>query len=223
MERAGGLRKGERSIQLQDEAIVERIVQGEQELYRLLVERHRNMLYGLIYGVLRHPRDAEDALQEALMRIYLSLPQFRGQSFKAWISRIAVNGAIDLRRSRARKQALVTVGSHAQTEGISGALAGGDYAAPTAGGRMDDWVHDGTGCSPPAETVVLHQERKERVEAMVEAMPEGYSSVVRAFYLEEKSQREIAEAEQIEVKSVESRLYRAKQWMRKHWKEDDLT
>ncbi|UVI29907.1 sigma-70 family RNA polymerase sigma factor [Paenibacillus spongiae] len=180
--------------------------------------------------MLRHTKDAEDALQEAFVRIYLSLPQYRGQGFKAWASRIAVNIAIDAQRKRMRK-AEVLIGSYEGSAHTTGdGHAGGERSRL---GRTSDNAAEsigagtrGTGAianhSPPAEVEVLERERCERVRELVEEMPVGYGSVVRSYYLEDKNQREIAAQERIELKSVESRLYRAKRWMRKHWKEEDL-
>ncbi|MCQ6561881.1 sigma-70 family RNA polymerase sigma factor [Paenibacillus mendelii] len=204
--------------------------EGDKEAYRKLVECHRDALYGLIWGVLRHAKDAEDALQEALVRIYLSLPQYRGQGFKAWSSRIAVNIAIDAKRKRVRKSEIL-IGAYEGTGYASddrgagrgqsqlGRSSGEGVGAVEADGRKDEAL---ASHSPPAEAEAMERERRERVRELVEAMPTGYGTVVRSYYLEDKNQREIAAQEQIELKSVESRLYRAKRWMRKHWKEEDL-
>lgn len=210
---------GTREAESDEESIIGRVLAGDREAFRLLAVRHRQRLYALAWGVLRHPKDAEDALQEALVRMYLSLPQYKGQSFKAWSARIAVNCAIDLRRKRERMQPWAAEAGHG-AEPRERARAKQPEAE--AGGSTPDGDY-WSGCAPPAETEALARERKQQVHEMVDAMPDGYGAVVRAYYFEEKNQRQIAEEASLEVKSVESRLYRAKQWLRKRWKEDDFT
>lgn len=130
------------------------------------------------------------------MRIYLSLPQYRYQGFKTWISRIAVNKSIDLKRSRMRKPEEL---SEATEELVL------EHAAANE-----------------VEDIFLRKERHDRLRQKVNELPPNYRNVVVAYYIEEKSYQEIAHREGIEIKSVESRLYRAKKWLREHWKEGDL-
>ncbi|TYP75712.1 RNA polymerase sigma factor (sigma-70 family) [Paenibacillus methanolicus] len=214
----------ERETDNNDETIVRRVLAGDREAFRLLAVRHRQRLYALAWGVLRHPKDAEDALQEALVRMYLSLPQYKGQSFQAWSARIAVNCAIDLRRKRERTRqwgAGPADGTEPRERAEGQTSWTGREEAATGGPSSEGDYR--SGCAPPAETEALARERKQQVRDMVDAMPEGYGAVVRAYYFEEKNQRQIAEEASLEVKSVESRLYRAKQWLRKRWKEEDFT
>ncbi|MFC4100362.1 RNA polymerase sigma factor [Paenibacillus xanthanilyticus] len=214
----------EREADNSDEKIVGRVLAGDREAFRLITVRHRQRLYALAWGVLRHPKDAEDALQEALVRMFLSLPHYKGQSFQAWSARIAVNCAIDLRRKRERTRQLNAGPANGTElrENVEGRTSWTERVeAATAAGSLEGDYRDG--CAPPAETEALRREREQQVRDMVDAMPEGYGAVVRAYYFEEKNQRQIAEETSLAVKSVESRLYRAKQWLRKRWKEEDFT
>ncbi|MFK4998459.1 RNA polymerase sigma factor [Bacillus sp. N9] len=62
-----------------DEALIEKILQGNDHAFRLLVEKYRNTVFYTTYGVLRNEKDAEDAAQEVFMKIYTSLPNTRGK------------------------------------------------------------------------------------------------------------------------------------------------
>ena len=66
-------------------------------------------IFHTVYSVLRNEKDAEDAAQEVFLKIYTSLPQYEKQGFKTWITRIAVNHAIDIRRKQVRRQEDQTV------------------------------------------------------------------------------------------------------------------
>jgi len=212
----------------QDNEWINRVLEGDQDAYRNLIERHRGNLYKLVWGVLLHTKDAEDALQEALIRIYCSLPQYRGQGFQSWASRIAINIAIDAKRKKMRQPEILsdTIDSGAsslQHTPKYEAYTGDHDGAPQTSRGLNHLVAEPyCAHSQPAEVEALKREKRSRIRKLVESMPTGYSNAVRSFYLEQKNQQEIAIQEQIAVKSVESRLHRAKQWMRRHWKEEDL-
>ena len=71
------------------------------DLYTELIELHRDELRAHCTRILRSPHDAEDALQEALLRAWRSLPQFEGRgSLRSWLYRIATNASIDQLRQR---------------------------------------------------------------------------------------------------------------------------
>ncbi|SFT25599.1 RNA polymerase sigma factor [Paenibacillus sp. BC26] len=205
--------------------MIVQIQNGDREAYAELVARYRDELYRLIWSVVRDRRDAEDTLQETFVRIYLALPDYRGDGFKAWASRTAVNLAIDCRRRNTRKEALLQRAGHeALSQGEARQAIG---VRPK--GNLSSAQHGASSCAeaaaghaPPAELEALKRDRKRRVRALVSTLPEGYRRVVRSYFLEDRPYKEIAEHEQLQVKSVESKLYRARQWMRKHWKEEDL-
>lgn len=181
--------------------MIDRIMVGDDEAFRLLTRRYANYVYRIAYGVLQNAKDAEDAAQEAFVQVYLSLSRYERKGLKAWLARIAVNKAIDWKRK------------------ISGRK---ELPLPDA-----ETVHHrrleraGPAAAASAEAAVLDRERRERIARNIDALPENYRSVIVAYYLEEKSYRQIAAELGVEVKTVESRLYRAKQWMRTHWREDD--
>ncbi|WFA15951.1 RNA polymerase sigma factor [Paenibacillus mucilaginosus] len=173
------------------------MIDGDREAFRELVERYGTDLYKAVYSVLHSAGDAEDVTQEVLLKIYSSLPQYRHGGLKTWLTRIAVHKAIDYKRSKDRKREQLT----------------------------EEWEAIGAAArSPgsPVEEKVLRRDRRERVRENLERLPGAYRDVVVAFYLEDKSYQQIADEQQVAVKTVESKLYRAKQYMRKAWREEDL-
>ena len=84
-----------------DEVLVHRAQRGERYAFEKLVERHEQRLYTLAARVLGSREDAADAVQEALIRAWVSLPKFRGDArFSTWLYRIVVNAAHDVRAKR---------------------------------------------------------------------------------------------------------------------------
>ena len=80
-----------------DESIwIARSRAGDTRSYRLLVERHRDRVYGLALRILRSPADAEEVAQDAFVRAWIGLREFRGDSsFATWLYRIAARRALD--------------------------------------------------------------------------------------------------------------------------------
>ena len=87
---------------MQDAQLVERVVAGDGEAFRQLVERHQRPVYGLLLRMVRSPALAEDLAQETLIKAYRAIATFdRGRQFSSWLFKIAHNTAIDhLRKNR---------------------------------------------------------------------------------------------------------------------------
>lgn len=179
-----------------DDLLIERVLRGSDHAFRLLVEKYRNYVYRTVYSVLRNEKDAEDAAQEVFLKIYTSLPRYEKQGFKTWITRISVHHAIDMKRKQASR-------------------------------REDTAVeYEESGHSPlleSTEQLVLKKEAKLLVRQRLAELPSNYKEVIIGFYLQEKSYQELAEEQQVQVKTIETKLYRARQWMKKNWKEDEFS
>ena len=101
-----------------------RAAEGDAQAFKLIVERYQGMVYSVAYNVLGNHTDAEDAAQEAFLRCYRKLPQFRSEAtFSTWLFRLALTAAVDYqRRERRRPEAVETPELAAE-------------AAPQLGGR----------------------------------------------------------------------------------------
>src|SRR5438105_14080253 len=89
-----------------DAALVTRAREGDQDAFRLLVERHSVRLFQLAYRMTGNEQDAEDLVQETFLRAWKQLHRFDGRAaFGSWLYRIAANCSLDLIRSkRSRKE-----------------------------------------------------------------------------------------------------------------------
>jgi RNA polymerase sigma factor (sigma-70 family) len=139
---------------------------------------------------------AEDAAQEVFMKIYNSLSQYESQGFKTWMTRIAVNHAIDIKRKQARRK-----------EDVVEALEQQVLGTPKDG----------------VEKELIVNERQRLVRKRLDELPENYRDVIYGFYIAEKSYQQLAEEQNVQVKTIETKLYRARNWMKKNWKEDDFS
>ena len=172
--------------------LVEKAKNGSKHAFRMLIEMHKQYVFTCIFGILRNQKDAEDASQEVWMKIYSSLPRYEDQGFKTWMTRIAVNHAIDCKRQHARKR-----------EDLVDEL-------PVKEERES------------VEARLLKKEQKQLVLKHLEEVPDSYREVIEGFYIKEKSYQQLANEHQVQVKTIETKLYRARIWIRKHWKEEDF-
>ena len=87
---------------MHDAQLVEKVVAGDGEAFRQLVERYQRPVYGLLMRMVRSPALAEDLAQETLIKAYRAIATFdRSRQFSSWLFKIAHNTAIDhLRKNR---------------------------------------------------------------------------------------------------------------------------
>ncbi|QIZ10784.1 sigma-70 family RNA polymerase sigma factor [Priestia megaterium] len=181
---------------MSDAALIENVLEGNDHAFRLLVEKYRNDVFRTIFAVLRDQKEAEDAAQEVFMKIYTSLPQYQNQGFKTWMTRIAVNHAIDIKRKQVRRREEVAEELELQLVGTP---------------------------KDSVEKEIMEIDRRRLVREKLDELPKNYRDVIYGFYIAEKSYQQMAEEQNVQVKTIETKLYRARHWMKKNWKEDDFS
>ncbi|MCE4049956.1 MULTISPECIES: RNA polymerase sigma factor [Bacillaceae] len=184
-------RRGERIIA--DQELIELVKLGDDDAFRQLVEKYRQDVFRTIYSILKDQKEAEDAAQEVFLKIYYSLPKYENQGFKTWITRIAVNHSIDVKRKQQRRKEDITEQIELDT------------------GKKDNVVAE----------VLIRQQRKLLREKLND-IPDNYRDVIYGYYIAEKSYQQLAEEQNVQVKTIETKLYRARIWLKKHWKEEDF-
>ncbi|SNX70930.1 RNA polymerase sigma factor (sigma-70 family) [Bacillus oleivorans] len=185
--------KGGRDIEVQ--SLINQVKKGNQHAFRLIVEHFQGYIFHVAYGILRNEKDAEDAAQDIFLKIFLSLPQYENQGFKTWITRIATNHAIDMKRKAYRKREEASISVY------------DDYQAPS---------------NESVEKVFFREEHLALIRSRLDEIPASYRDVVYGFYILEKSYQELADGLNVQTKTIEMKLYRARKWMKENWKEDDF-
>ena len=178
--------------ELADEAIVDRVREGDTALYEILVRRHNQRLYRAIRAILRDDKDVEDVMQQAYVDAYLHLDQFRGTAkFATWLTRIAVNRAIRIGQGERRQLALVSRDADA------------DFAIEhTAAPGLDP------------EHAMYGHELKAVLETLVDDLPDPFRVVFVMREVEGLSTAETAASLSINEDTVKTRLHRAKRLLR---------
>lgn len=177
-----------------DSELVARVLQGDKNAFRPIVERYQNRIYAMVVGMVRDEAEARDLVQNAFIKAYQGLDTFRlDSSFYTWLYRIAMNLAIDSCRKRRRRK----------TGSFDEAIAARDED-----GEMLELHHaDG-----PAEA--LHRkELRQRIFAAMEELTEEQREVLLLREVEGLSYAEIAESMGIPEGTVMSRLFYARKKM----------
>ena len=92
------------SEQLTDQQLVDKVQQGDKKAFNLLVLKYQNRVSSLVARYVKNSGDVADVTQEAFIKAYRALPNFRGESaFYTWLYRIAVNSAKNYLVSQSRK------------------------------------------------------------------------------------------------------------------------
>lgn len=176
--------------QLTDQALVEKVQQGDKKAFNLLVARYQNKIAGLLTRYIS-PNDIPDVAQESFIKAYRSIDSFRGDSaFYTWLYRIAVNTA---------KNYLMSQGRRPPSEDI---LAE-DAESYEVGTQLRD------GDTP--ENQMLSKELERVVFDAIHNLPEDLKTAITLRELEGLSYEEIAEIMDCPVGTVRSRIFRARE------------
>jgi len=181
-----------------DRELVERAQKGDGEAFAMLVERHQRQLYRLALRMTGSEADAQEVLQEAFLNAYQKLPLFRGEAqFSSWLYRIAANSALmRLRRKRRAPDALAE-----QPLELSGPKFSAEgYLEPTS---SSDW-------SQRADERMMSDQLGAAINQAVQELPEDYRTVFLLKDVDGLSNEDIAEALDLTVPAVKSRLHRAR-------------
>jgi len=176
-----------------DLALIELVLAGDRRAFEPLVRKHERRVFRVALAVLGNVEDAEDAMQDTFVKAFRHLDQFRRESrFTTWLTRIAVNEA--LQKRQARKESV----SLDETP---------DVESKSLPGRFEPWTSN-------PEKLYGKQEIRQLVEGAIQTLPPIYRETLVLRDIEEMSAEEAAEALGITVPALKSRLLRARLLLR---------
>jgi RNA polymerase sigma-70 factor (ECF subfamily) len=172
---------------------------GSDEAFTYIVETYQSPVYNLCYRMLGESTAAEDAAQETFLRSYQHLHRYDiKRPFATWLLSIAAHYCID--RLRRRKLPIFSVDEDEEST----------FEIP-----------DAHALHPEAEAV--HGEQREQIQAMVQCLDATDRAAIVMRYWYDFSEKEIAEALNLTVSAVKSRLHRARKQLGKRWQETSTT
>jgi len=173
-------------VQRRDLILLERAREGELDAFNDLVECYQDQLWALVVRMVPDPDQASDAVQEAFFSAYRNMASFRGGSVRSWLSRIAVNAAMDTQRARKRRP----VQPYPELEDESWQPPAGEEADP---------VHTALGA-----------ERSQALAAALARITEDQRAAIVLFDIEGYDYAEIAEMTGVSLGTVKSRIHRGR-------------
>jgi RNA polymerase sigma-70 factor, ECF subfamily len=175
-----------------DQQLVERVQRGDKAAFDLLVVKYQRKIFRLLSRLIRDTAEIEDVAQEAFVKAYRALPNFRGDSaFYTWLYRIAINTA---------KNYLVSQGRRAPTSTQSDVEDAETF---------DDGDHLRDLNTP--DSMLVTKQVGEAVNRAIDQLPEDLRTAIVLRELEGLSYEEIAESMQCPIGTVRSRIFRARE------------
>lgn len=175
-----------------DAKLVARVQQGDKAAFDLLVLKYQRKILRLLSRMLRDQSDIEDVMQEAFIKAYRALPQFRGESaFYTWLYRIAINTARNWMSSQGRRPS-------------------SPNGNQTEEGETFDEIDNLTDNNTP-ESMLASREIAESVNMTIQELPQELRTAIVLREIDGLSYEEIAEAMSCPIGTVRSRIFRARE------------
>src|ERR671923_1447550 len=176
-------------------ALVQAAKGGDVGAFEELVRRYDRNVFRIAQHITQNREDAEDVVQDAFLKAYSNLEQFQGQSkFYTWLVRIAVNEAL-MKLRRRRPERMVSLDEDVKTE---------DDSIPR---EVADW-------SPNPEQLYNQSELRDILSRTIQGLPPSFRTVFALRDMEGLSTEETAEALELSIPAVKSRLLRARLQLR---------
>ncbi|HVG04603.1 MAG TPA: RNA polymerase sigma factor RpoE [Burkholderiaceae bacterium] len=175
-----------------DQQLVERVQRGDKAAFDLLVVKYQRKIFRLLSRLIRDTAEIEDVAQEAFVKAYRALPNFRGDSaFYTWLYRIAINTAKNYLVSQGRRAPTSTTADVEDAE------------------TFDDGDHLRDLNTP--DSMLVTKQVGDAVNRAIDQLPEDLRTAIVLRELEGLSYEEIAESMQCPIGTVRSRIFRARE------------
>lgn len=183
----------------EDAQLIERAALGDEQAFRLIVEKYSRALRFHITRMVRDKEIIDDLIQEIFLKAFSNLGSYNTSfAFSTWLYRIATNHTID----HLRKKKLKTLSI--------------DEPVQSKDGEMQIEIPDN---STRADELILTQQRNKIILDALETLPSKYRTVIEMRHMEEKSYQEISEELDLPLGTVKAHIFRARELLYKYLKD----
>ena len=182
-------------MEYNEQKLIERASGGDPSAFNQLMAAHEKRMYAVALRMFANREDAQDCLQEAMLRVYRAIGGFKGQSsFSTWVYRITMNTCLDEMRRKKNKQ------------------------AASLDGLLDQGWAPADESNMPEKQAVKSELRRE-IQSAIRDLPEDMRSAVVLRDIQGMAYDEIAQVLDVNVGTVKSRISRAREKLRGKLKE----
>ena len=168
-----------------DQHYIDRILQGETNLFAVLVDRYKDMIFTLSLKMIKNREEAEEAAQDTFIKVYNSLSKFKGDSkFSTWIYKISYNNCLDRLKKNKKEDLNISI----------------DEFSSHLVKTMDN-----------ALSALVDTERKQAIQNCLNLLPSDDNFLLTLFYFEDQSLEEIGKIMNINANNVKVKLFRSRQ------------
>ncbi len=167
-----------------DQYYINQVLQGQVNAFSVLVERYQNLVFTVVYRMLKNKEQAEEVAQDSFIKAYESLGKYRGDSkFSTWLYTIAYRKSLDTLKvnKRMKTSEFIDTINEGEIELVKDALS-----------------------------YLQAKERKEIISDSIMKLPEDEAVIITLYYFEEKSIKEIVEIVGLTLDNVKVKLYRSR-------------
>ena len=167
-----------------DQLLIDQILGGDKQIFSVLVDRYKNLVFTLCLRLLKNREEAEEVAQDSFVKIYKSLNKFKGEAkFSTWVYRVTYNNCLDFLKAKKRKLQELSVDAY-------------------DGFEIEDLDN--------AIDILEEKERKSAILSCINMLNEDDAFLLTLHYYEDQSVKEIAEIMNLSVANVKVKLYRGR-------------
>lgn len=187
-------RKAASESSLEDDQYVKRAITGDQDAFKMLMNKYQKPLYYHIVKMVKNNEQVEDIIQESFLKAFSNLDSYNtNYAFSTWLYRITTNHTIDYLRKK-----------KLQTTSINEPVRAKD-------GEMQFQIVGNS----ETDRKIIRKERKKILSEAIENLPEKYREVIQMRHLEEMSYQEISDELDLPLGTVKAHIFRAREMLYK--------
>ncbi len=168
----------------QETIIINNIIAGDTQAFAVLVDRYKDLVFTLAIRMLKNREEAEEISQDTFIKVYKSLPKFKGDSkLSTWVYKVAYNTCLDSIKKNNRRQSEVAIDSYTENQIKT----------------LDN-----------ALSVLEEKEQQQTIQDCLQHLSSKDSFLLTLFYFEELSLQEISHIVNMEPNTVKVNIHRAR-------------
>jgi RNA polymerase sigma factor (sigma-70 family) len=167
-----------------DQHYINQIMQGDTNVFRVLVDRYKGMIFTLALKMIKNREEAEEVSQDTFIKVYNSLNKFKGDSkFSTWIYKIAYNTCLDRLKKNKKEESTISIDEFS------------DYLVKTVDNAL---------------SALEEQERKQTIQNCINLLPSEESFLLTLYYFDDQNLDEIAKIMDTNSNNVKVKLFRSR-------------